>query len=310
MRRGLEAVLRRLHASDPAYAAREDLAGPHGAAFRLFRDLGFLAAEPVMNPVPSCPHCLEGSPYRIGERFLCPACGSGVDPDELRLWPFRLEQFLAWLAGAWNLRGGVEPIAAELWRLGTLSDRGAATECFYLRGRELPGGARARLLAYRSALVVHGASAAPRIDGFEGETVALIERLDATEERLTDLPLVLVPPRGGIVRLDADSGTLRAGDTVLGYVPPGSREFHFLDRLCRQPGVLVPYAELKHHVARMTGSRDATDEATFCQKLKWRLRTVHGIAAVDRILQTDRRLGGYRLSPEAALDGNGSPVGA
>src|SRR5947199_8623976 len=32
-----------------------------------------------------CPHCDEGVPHRVGDRYICNACGSRVDPAHLLL---------------------------------------------------------------------------------------------------------------------------------------------------------------------------------------------------------------------------------
>jgi hypothetical protein len=55
----------------------------------------------------------------------------------------------------------------------------------------------------------------------------------------------------------------------------------------------VPYADLKHEVLRRSGSADTTEEATFCQKLKSRLKK--GLPAIDRLVVTTNKGDGYRL---------------
>ena len=85
---------------DTPHVAAEDLDGEHGPALRLWQSMGFLGSEPSMNPVPGCPHCGEGVPYRLGERFVCNACRSTVDHRSLLLWPIDRDAFLRWLAPA------------------------------------------------------------------------------------------------------------------------------------------------------------------------------------------------------------------
>ncbi|MBI1812414.1 hypothetical protein HY285_00800 [Candidatus Peregrinibacteria bacterium] len=65
----------------------------------------------------------------------------------------------------------------------------------------------------------------------------------------------------------------------------------------------MSYTDLKHFVCDQANSRDGTDEATFCHKLKGRIKTDHHIALIDRLIQTDRKSGGYLLLREADLVG-------
>ena len=59
----------------------------------------------------------------------------------------------------------------------------------------------------------------------------------------------------------------------------------------------MPYRDLKRAVLARTGGRSETDEATFCQKLKSRIKEkyVHGI---DRLVVTTNKGDGYRLRAE------------
>src|SRR5438067_1960568 len=50
---------------DTPRVAQEDFDSAHGPMLRTWQELGFLSREPEMNPVPSCPHCFEGVPYRV-----------------------------------------------------------------------------------------------------------------------------------------------------------------------------------------------------------------------------------------------------
>src|SRR5207244_12946799 len=102
------------------------------------------------------------------------------------------------------------------------------------------------------------------------------------------------PRPAGDVRLDARSGALRVGAAWLGEVPLGSKEFFFLDCLARHLDSFVPYADLKRAVLSQTGSRDATEEATFCQGLKSRIKK-KWIPQIDRLIATTNKGEGYRL---------------
>src|SRR4051794_33684942 len=95
----LEFILGLIDRDDPAQVTQDDFDGAHGKTLRLWQKLGFLSAQPGMQPVPSCPHCGVGTPYLLGERCLCNLCRSNVDRRHLLAWRFDLEAFLAWMAG-------------------------------------------------------------------------------------------------------------------------------------------------------------------------------------------------------------------
>ena len=98
----------------------------------------------------------------------------------------------------------------------------------------------------------------------------------------------------GNVRFDARSGALWAGDGWLGEVPIGSKEHAFLDCLANRIDRFVPYADIKAHVLRASGSADTTEEATFCQGLKSRIKK-KWIPEIDRLVLTTNKGDGYRL---------------
>ncbi len=300
MRRSLEVVLGLLDTEVPALLSAEDFAGPMAPSLDLFERMGFLPAEPGMNPVPSCQHCLAGTPYRLAGRHHCNCCGEEVSLVALQIRRLEPEPLLGCLARVWGLCGGVVRLADGLWRLGSLEEGAQATECFYLRGENLPDASRRRLLAYRSVIVLHGKPRRPEIEGYAGRYLALVDVLCVEEYRLVATSLLTSERRGGVIRFDRRTGALYAGDELLGRIPPGSREFHLIAMLADYPGEVVPYAELKRHVGAATGSRDETEEATFCHKLKSRIKHAHGITIIDRLIRTDRRGGGYLL--EAALE--------
>jgi hypothetical protein len=301
MRHGLEFLLGLLDERSPASLSREEIEGPHAGAIRLFRSMGFLGSEPSMNPVASCPHCLAGTPYPLGARYRCSRCGSEVDIRDLQLWRLDGDAFLRWLASALSLQGGVERIDDSLWRLGTGESLGHPIECFFLRGPSLAEFAHRRLTAYRSALVLHGKPARPEVAGFTGPILALAEILDASGESLRVSPLASLLRRGGAVSFDRQSGELRAGDVPIGRIPPGTREYHLVAYLADFPGEVITYSDLKRYVCAKTGSSDEADEATYCQKLKSRIKLEHGVGRIDLLIRSDRRGGGYLLCREVEL---------
>lgn len=279
--------------SEPAFVAWEDLLGTHQKALLLWQEMGFLDREPGVMPVPSCPHCGEGLPYLLGDRYRCSRCTSIVDRRHLLLWTFNVGAFLNWLADELHLRGEVRQIDATLWQLGTWEAHGHVRECFFrCRGPLSEAGTR-RLAAYRSAVTFYGLSRASDREEPALFCVSLLEVL-----RLEDVLTVrdwtqLLEPRGN-VRFDAQSGALWVGDAFLGEVPVGSKEFHFLLVLARHLDSFVSYADLKHFVLQQSGSSDSTEEATFCQNLKSRIKK-KWIPGIDRLIATTNKGDGYRL---------------
>lgn len=292
MRASLEFLFGILDRDDSPAMAWEDWTGPHAHAVRLWQRLGFVGGEPGPHPVPSCPHCGGGAPYKFGDRCLCPACLATVDPRHLLLWPVDLPAFLGWLAGEWGLTGGVRRIDGRLWQLGTRAGNGAAREFFYRRSGDLTATGANRLAAYRRAVVLHGLPEAGTTDGFDGPRLCLLEMLRIGDTLSVRDPNELLRPWGN-VRFDAATGALWAGDDWLGEVPHSGKEYHFLRCLAGHLDAFVPYADLKDEVLRATGSRDETDEATFCQKLKSRLK--RRVPGIDRLLATTNKGDGYRL---------------
>lgn len=303
MRRSLDFAFRLMDFAYPAEVSAEDFDGPHGAALRVLQSMDFLGSEPGMNPVSSCPYCFSGTPYPLGDRYLCNECHSEVEQRQLQLWRFDLEAFLRWFARVQKLSDGIEQIDDGLWRIGTLTRGDQATECFFLRGAECSALALRRLAAFRSVLILHGRSEPPRIDGIRAPTLLITEALAIDGERIIARPLTnfIGHQHAGAVRFDRKTGVLQVGDMALGRIPNGSREFAFLNVLAGALGEVVPYADLKRAVCLATGSIDSRDEATFCHRLKSRLKKDHGIPAIDRVIEADRAQGGYRLLREAAI---------
>lgn len=291
----LEFILGLLDRDSTATVSYEDFAGAHGPALRLWQRLGFLAREPGRNPVPSCPHCEAGVPYRRGGGFLCASCHSPVDPRHLLLWRLELGAFLTWLARALDLTGPVQAIDDHLWQLGRTSERGRAGEYFFWRSGELSERERTRLLAFRSAVLLSALPGGRRIVGFRGPSVSLVELLRLEGRTLRIAGLDRLVRGGGVIRFDAESGALWADDRWLGEVPLGSKEFHLLACLSQQLDRYVAYADLKHYVLGQTGGRDSTDEATFCQKIKRRIKEKGFVPAIDRLITKTNKGDGYRL---------------
>ncbi len=299
MRGSLEFLLGLLDRGDPACVSREDLGGPHGPALRRWQDLGFISREPWANPAPACPHCAEGVPYRLGEQYRCNRCRSRVDHHWLLLWHVDEAAFFVWLAATLRLQGGPHRIDWRLWQLGTWGSGARVLECFYRRGGPLSDVARTRLAAYRNVLLFYGIGAPGRDDQRGGHRVSLLELLGPDgPPSVADL-VSLLNTRGN-VRFDRDSGRLWVGERCIGEIPTGSREYFFLDRLACDLDRLVPYADLKLHVLSHTGGTDATDEATFCQGLKSRIKK-KWVSEIDRLVVATNRADGYRLRAYAEL---------
>jgi DNA-binding winged helix-turn-helix (wHTH) protein len=295
----LEFVLGLLAQADPAFAGFEDVTGPHAHVLRLWQHQGFLAMEPELQRVPSCPHCREGTPTDVGNRLLCGRCLSSIDRRHLLHWRFDLAAFLTWLARSLRLHGDIRQHDECLWQLGSFTDRGTVTECFFCRGRPSEH-ATARLLAYRNAIVLTALPTTETVAGFRGPTFSLLDVLGQTHGRciVADLPQLLFG--NGAVRFDAESGALWIGDTWLGEVPVGSKEYHLLACLAENLDHFVPYADLKHEVLRRSGSHDGTDEATFCHKLKRRIKE-KSVPDIDRLIATTNKADGYRLRGQMRL---------
>ena len=84
MRASLEFFLGLLDREEPAHVSQDDLESRHGKALRLWRRMGFLSREAGMNPVASCPHCGEGVPYRVEDRYVCNRCRTATASTRAR----------------------------------------------------------------------------------------------------------------------------------------------------------------------------------------------------------------------------------
>jgi hypothetical protein len=292
MATALEFLIGLLDDDEPCVAG-EDLEGEHGSLLKTMREAGFLGREPFPNPHPTCPYCYEGVPYRLGGRYLCASCRSTVAREHLLLWRFDREAFLRSLAGQFRLRGGVRRIDDRLWQLGSRTEGSGTFESFYRRPGPLSQLAGNRLSSFRSVLVFYGLTPPPDAEFQAGYVLSLLEVLDL-EDSLTVRDLrPLLRPRGN-VRFDASSGTLWAAGRWLGEVPLRSREFYFLAALGSHLDRVVSYADIKHAVLRESGSSDESEEATFCQRLKNRVKK-KCVPEIDRIIVTTNKGAGYRM---------------
>jgi DNA-binding winged helix-turn-helix (wHTH) protein len=292
MRRSVEFLAGVLVGPGAPLMSFDDFLGPHGPALRVWQRCGFLATEPEPMRVPSCPHCGEGVPMRIGDRLLCETCFSAVDPRHLSAYRLDLPSFLAWLARELHLDGDVRPVDGELWQLGGRAADGLATEYFFCRSTPNVTG-RIRLSAYRSVVLLRPLPAEP-IDGFRGRELSLLDVLTMTEGEIVAAEPHRDRNQPGTIRFDADTGALWVGDALAGEVPIGTKEYHLLACLAEGVDRYVAYADLKHEVLRRSGSRDTTEEATFCQKLKGRIKKTW-VPAIDRLVVTTNKGDGYRL---------------
>lgn len=291
----LEPLFRLIDESNPALVTSEDFDGPACAALRAFDAMGFLGSEPGMNPSPSCPYCRAGTPYRLPDAYFCGLCRSAVDPQSLLVWCIDVARFLHWFASEQNLEGETERIDESLVRLGTLKTATSSTECFYARGPSLTPTASRRVRAFRRVLILHGRTEPPEIVGTEPRFLSLADTLTIDGVRLSTVPLASFIEEGGEVRFDVAIGSLSVGGASLGVIPAGTREFAFIECLYRHIGTVVPYADLKEDVCHRSGSRDSTDEATFCHKRKSRLKRMLAGAPIDELIVADRYRGGYAL---------------
>ena len=289
----IEFLLGLIDRDEPPCVAWEDWEGGHGPMLRLWQEMGLIANFPEQNPVASCPDCEDGVPYRLGDRLLCNWCLGTVDPRHLLLWRLDSAAFLRWVGGQWRLRGEVRQIDGRLWQLGTLEATGGVYECFYRRAGPLSEAGRNRIEAFRQAVVLYGATPPDRGEGVDRPQLSLLELLRPGPPMALADPEALLRPRGR-VRFDAGSGVLWTGETWFGEVPVGSKEFFLLDALARNLDRFVPYQDLKEYVLRAAGSADSTEEATFCQRLKNRIKRAW-VPQIDRLIATTNKGDGYRL---------------
>lgn len=296
MRASVEFLLGLLDSDGPSAVSAEDFDGPHGDCLRTWQGLGLVAREPGVHPALSCPHCDAGVPYRLGDCYVCHTCRSTVDARHLYLWPLDLQAVLGWVAGCLRLVGGIRPVDDRLWQLGTGDADGFAVECFYWRTGSRSELAERRLAAYGRLLVFHGPGTALG-ERRPGRWVPLVE-LFGPDGSFRPAEVADLLRARGVVRFDANTGAVWVGDSWLGEVPVGSREYHLLACLAVDLDRFVSYRELKLEVLRRSGAADATEEATFCQGLKSRIKR-RWVPDIDRLVVTTNKADGYRLRGHA-----------
>jgi hypothetical protein len=294
-----ELLLRLLAGDRPALVTSEDADAVLGEAFGAWQGAGFLGREAGRHPVPGCPHCGEGVPYRVNGRHVCNCCHGEVDPRHLAAWALDREAVLNWLAHELRLRGGVRPVGDALWQLGAWEGAGGPCECFFLGDQPLTEAGRARLEAYQDVLVLHGTGRPAGIERLRVRTASLLALLGPGPLPAVADPARFFRPRGD-VRFDGHSGALWVGARWAGEVPVGSKEYFLVQCLAQHLDRFVPYADLKREVQRRAGSADTRDEAGFCQQLKRRLKEKY-VPAVDRLIVTTNKADGYRLRGYAEL---------
>lgn len=275
----------------------DDLQGRFGQFLQACQVAGFVSLQPCSHPVPSCPRCCEGVPYRLGGRLVCNCCHSAVDPRYLRCWRFDITSFLRWLAGQLHLRGDVRPVDDCCWQLGSHEDRDGLSECFFVQGEAISDKARGRLAAYRNSVVLYGLHRPREVEGLSVTLVSLLGML-GLEQSLSAGPLRPLD-RSGVIRFQPRSGRLEAAGSCLGEVPPGCREHAFLDCLWHRQGEFVAYGDIKRAVLRVTGGEDSRDEASFCHRLKSRIKKKY-VRHIDALISTSNKSDGYRLRVSAA----------
>lgn len=294
MQPSLRFLLGVLATGDPPGVHCDDLEGEHASVLRHFQGLGVLHREPEWDPRTGCPHCQEGEPVLLQGQWRCRRCLSLVHRDAFLLWRLNLAPLLGWLARAANLQGGVQQIDLQLWQLGSLTDGSGAMECFFLRSGGPPSAqGRRRLSAYRRALLFSPLPEQAGIVDFDGPRLSLLETLHFDGATLSVGPLSPLLHGRGHVRFDEASGALWIGERLLGEVSLGSKEHALLACLWENVNLYVPYRTLKRGVLDRTGSMDTTEEATFCQRLKSRLKKA--IPEIDRVIMTTNKSDGYRL---------------
>lgn len=294
MASSLEFLLGLLEEADPACVSQEDWDSEHHHSLQLWQEMEFLDREPGVNPIVSCPYCEEGVPYAIEGRLLCNHCFSTVQPRFLLLWQLHLEPLLLWLVDQWPLKGGARRVDERLWQLGRWEGEGGPLECFFRREGPISDLGKLRLAAYRDVLLLSGLAPPTDSERQWCRHLSLLDLLRLDDSlSVRDLAPLLRPQ--GNVRFDRGTGTLWAGEHRLGEVPVGSKEAAFLRYLADHLDEFVAYADIKREVLKRTGSRDETEEATFCHQLKNRIKTKGWVPMIDQLLVTTNKGDGYRL---------------
>lgn len=291
MRRPGEIIAGLLERGERAWANARDWTGDDRLTFHKLRGIGALAPEPLLQPSPTCPYCGLGAPHAWSGRIVCDECQTILDPVNCLVWPFHADRFFRWFSRETQLKGTVAPLCAGAWQLGCFVADQVAWECFYAGTQPHSSEAWSRLRAYRNVLLIRG-SIPEEYSTDTGRQVLLANVLGDFTIDAGTLPECVRPP--GRVRFDPTSGGVWTGSILQGEVSPGSREYYLLARLAAEIDHYVAYGDLKQFVLRESRSRDQTDEATFCQRLKSRIKK-HAIPAIDRLIVTSNKGDGYRL---------------
>lgn len=288
-----EFLLRLLDHHPPALVDFDDLHGRFAALLAACQAAGFLPAAAALHPDPTCEHCGEGLPHGEQGPRVCAGCFSVVGPGRLRCRVLSLPAFLAWLSGQLGLRGEARPVDAGLWQLGTHDDDGRACECFYSLGGPLTEAGRQRLLAYRNAAVLYALRRPSDVERLHASLFSLLGLVSAGETLRVRNPLA--GRSVGAVRFDPETGGLSVGGSCCGVLPPGSREHALLAALAARQGEFVAYADLKRDILAACGGGSERDEASFCHRLKNRIKQRH-VTRIGALVVASSRGDGYRLA--------------
>lgn len=306
MRRAADVIAGLLDRGDRGWVTAADRAGADALVYGALAQHGWVAGQPLMHPVPTCPYCSVGTPHDWDGRLICDECQTVLDATSVQIWPFRAEAFVRWFSTEAGLSGGGRAVAPGVWQFGTYRADGVPWECFYRGIAPLSATASQRVAAYRNALVVCGHAVHIGDPTVPGRHVLLADVLTDLPLRVRPLCEVLSPT--GPVRFERHCGRLWAGSACLGEVPAGSKEYYLLARLAAEADHFVQYADLKQFVQREARCADQTDEATFCQRLKSRIKK-HWVPEIDSVLATTNKADGYRLRATVVLGPAGRVLG-
>jgi hypothetical protein len=211
----------------------------------------------------------------------------------LLAWPVHREAFLCALASHLGLHGEPRHVG-DLWELGVGKADGQVVACFFHESGELSQRAREQLAAFHRVVVI---TAQSTMDANRPGRWVLLTRVLEGDGTFATVGLASLMRDRGPVCFDFQTGALKVGTVTLGEVPLGSREWAFLACLADQLDQFVPYSDLKRTVLSRTGSSGEVDEATFCQKLKSRIKKEY-IPGIDTVIATSNKGDGYRLRGE------------
>jgi RNAse (barnase) inhibitor barstar len=291
--RSAEFLVGLLTDASTAFVTTDDFVGPHADALRRWQQRGFVARESGRHPAPSCPHCGEGVPYLAGYRVICDTCGSTVDSNYLFAWPVERDTCLSAIAKQLGLRDSGGRATDDLWDLGHRKIDDQLLLCFFHAGERVSPESDTLLRRYRHVVVLSRILQPDR----GGERWVPMIRLIEPDGAWATITLADLIGASGAVRFELETGVMHVGDAVAGEVPLGSREWAMLAVLAAQVDQFVPYAAIKREVLRRTGGHGGAEEATFCQKIKSRIKKKY-IPTIDTLVATSNKREGYRLRAE------------